>query len=204
MKSNKSVDYAQIKYLIQQIAGTYGKANVKLFDAIIQKGSINKDERTCIVDSVDGSLDNLVVRYMLDVSDGDTSIPLEETTVTIAMTDFTDPYIVKSTWLSEKLFVVGEQSYDILKDKQVFNDGKYGGIPIVKDPDNSNAGLLKKINQLEEKYNDLLTSCKSVTITLAPTGTFPTASFYTTNTPISPTTKEVDISNPNITHGDKF
>src|ERR1035441_2634684 len=96
-----SVDYASIRSKIKQIAGTSQNVNVRLFDATII--SVNRESRTCIVDSIDHSLDGIEVRYMVDISDGDCSIPSVDSTVTVAMTDFTDPYIVKSSWIDEKI-----------------------------------------------------------------------------------------------------
>src|SRR5579871_4587851 len=98
------IDNIAIKELIQKIAGTYGKANVKLFDGTVT--NVNLNERTCVVDSLDSSLDGITVRFMLEQSDGDMSVPQEGSTVTVAMTDFTDPYIVSATWLDQKDFIV--------------------------------------------------------------------------------------------------
>lgn len=192
-----------IRMLVQKLAGTFGTVKVKLMDVTVR--TVNKEEKTCIVDSVDGTqdIDGLKVRLSLEICDGNTDYPEEGSTITIAFTDFTEPYMVSATWLTEKDVTVGDQCWNIKDKKQYFNSEKYGGIPIVKDQDNSNAGLLKKINQLEEKYNDLLISINTVIITLAPSGTFPIASFFTTNTSIAPTTQEKDISNPSIFHGKK-
>lgn len=199
--STEGYNIRTIGNLIRQIAGTYNNIPVKYIDVNIDE--VLEDERCCIVSSCDGSMaiDGLKVRYMPEISDGDEEVPLQDSTAVIVFTEITEPIIVSKSWLSRKTVIIGNQSWEINSEKQVFNDGKFGGIPIVKDPNNSQAGLLKKINQLEQKYNELLTACKSVVITLAPSGVFPTASFYTSNTPIAPITKESDISNPNITHG---
>lgn len=227
MKPNKSIDYDKIRTLIQRIAGTYGKANVKLFDAIVE--SVNIDERTCVVNSDDNSLDGLTVRFMIDVSDGDMSVPQKDSCVTVAMTDFTEPYIVKATWLDEKLFVVGNQSFDIKKDKQIFNDGKFGGLATVKNSLESNGGLLKRYNLLEEDINKLKGKLDAIK-TAAQTAAAITVG-WTAGSPLLDTaaaavltpffnailsnltpyvtpelekTTEKMISNPTITHGDKF
>lgn len=229
MKANKSIDYAKIRYLIQQIAGTYGKANVKLFDATVE--SVDIDERTCVVNAIDNSIDKLTVRFMIDVSDGDMSVPQKDSTVTVAMTDFTDPYIVKTTWLDEKLFVVGNQSYDIKPDKQILNDGKYKGLATVINGDVSDGGLLTRYNKLEDDVNTLkdkldvlVTEAQTVMATLTGWASSPSTpllqgtasgaflSFFTNFvsklTPYKSQklvkTTEKMISNPNITHGDKF
>lgn len=189
--------------LVQKLAGTFGTAKVKLTDVTVR--TVNKEDKTCIVDSVDGTqdIDGLKVRLSLEICDGNTDYPEEGSTITIAFTDFTEPYMVSATWLTEKDVTVGDQCWNIKDKKQYFNSEKYGGIPIVKDPDNSNAGLLKKINQLEDLVNNILTTLKSTIIPLAPSGTYPFAPLYTSYTNIAPVTSEKDISNPSVFHGKK-
>lgn len=205
-KGGTGVDYSIVRYLIQKISGTYGKANVKLFDANVE--SVDVKSRTCIVNAIDCSLDGLTVRFMIDVSDGDMSVPQVNSTVTVAMTDFTDPYIVKSTWLDEKLFVVGNQGFDIKNDNQIFNDGKFGGLMKVKDPDDSNAGCLKRMNLLEdrinlmtEKWNDFCDNYVpgSPSVTGMPATLIPSKIL-----PNLEKTTETQLVNPNIIHGDKL
>jgi len=201
-----TTDSAQITELIQKIAGTYGKANVKLFDAEVV--SIDIEKRICIVNSLDGSIEGITVRIMLDQSDGDMSVPEIESTVTVAMTDFTDPYLVKSTWLDEKLFVVGNQSYNIKKDKQIFNDGAYGGIPKIIDSEDSNAGLLKKLNNLEKLFNELQNKFNSWVVVPNDGGgalkTILTVTPPIWNFPQIAETTQKEIENENITHGKSF
>ena len=200
-KNNNDVDYSNIGELIKKIAGTYGKSNVKLFDGTVRIGSLDLEKRTCIVDSIDNSLDGIEVRFMLEQSDGDMSVPSEDSTVTVAMTDFTDPYIVSSTWIDRKVFVVGTQSLDIQKEKQIFNDGSFGGIPKIIDPNNSNIGLLKKYNNLEKKTNDLIAAINGW-IPVPNDGGLALKTALTTwlSTSLSITIQS-DIENPLITHG---
>ena len=190
------VSNIEIKELIQKIAGTYGKANVKLFDGNVV--SVDLPSFTCVVDSIDSSLNGITVRFMLEQSDGDMSVPQVDSTVTVAMTDFTDPYIVSATWLDEKLFVVGNQSYDIKPDKQIFNDGGFDGL--VKSPD-----LTTKLNNIENLLNDLISKFNNHThiLTLS-SGTGTAAITLTPETNTLTPTQQSDIENPNITHGANF
>lgn len=198
-----SADSRALVELIRKVSGTYGNTFVKVFDAVVK--SVDEDSRTCVVDSLssDNQIENLTVRFMLDVSDGDLSVPEINSTVSVALNDYTEPYIVSSTWITKKEWVVGNSSFTIEKDLQKFNDGEFGGIPIVKDPDNSNNGLLKKYNNLEQKFNEILSILKATVIPLAPSGTYPFASLYSSVNPLSITT-ENQISNPDITHGKKL
>ena len=57
------VSNIEIKELIQKIAGTYGKANVKLFDGNVV--SVDLQSFTWVVYSIDSSLNGITVRFML-------------------------------------------------------------------------------------------------------------------------------------------
>lgn len=216
-----------LKEAIQRLAGTFGKANFKTFDANVE--SVDVPTRTCVVNSLDSSVIGLTVRFMVEVSDGDMSVPQKDSTVIVAMTDFTEPYIVSKTWLDNKLIVIGNQSIDVLKDKQIYNDGAYKGWATVINPDVENGGLLKRYNLLEQdintlkgKLNDIMQAATTANVTIATwTAGVPLTDVVAAgvflpfmNTIISAltpyiapelieTTEEM-ISNPNITHGKKF
>ncbi len=178
---------------------------VQIFDAIVQAGSQDEDTMTCVVDSVDSNLNNLTVRYNLCISDGEINVPEDESTVTIAKTSFTDPYIVRNSDLKSKLIAIGNQTWNNDGNKQIFNDGKYGGIPRIVNPDDSNSSLLKKINNLENLVNDLTSKFNTHTHILTLTsGTGTAAPTANPETTVLTPTVQKDIENPNITHGDKF
>ena len=116
------ISNSEIKELIQKIAGTYGKANVKLFDGNVV--SVDLQSFTCVVDSIDSSLNGITVRFMLEQSDGDMSVPQVDSTVTVAMTDFTDPYIVSATWLDQKDFIVGDTEIKMVDGNILIEQGE--------------------------------------------------------------------------------
>jgi len=60
--------------------------------------------------------------------------------------------------------------------------------------------LTDKLNALENKVNDLITACSSQVVTLAPSGTFPMASFFTSVTPLTPTI-QTEIENITVKQG---
>lgn len=187
--------------LLEKAAGVYGTARVKLMDVTVK--SVNKEERYCIVNSLDGTqnIDGLKVRLALEICDGDLDYPEERSTITIAFTDFTEPYMVSATWLSQKTVIVGNQAWDIIDGKQTFNDGAYGGIPIVKDPANANNGLTKHYNDIEKKLNDLITVFNSWTPVPNDGGAALKTALATWVAQNLTLTQEADISNPNIVHG---
>ena len=193
-KGSNTPDYGTIRELIQKAAGTYGKTNVRLFDATVN--SVNVELRTANVDSIDNSLYGLDVRFMLEVSDGDMSVPTVGSTVTVAMTDLTEPYIVEATWIDEKLFVVGNQSYSIKDGQQIFNDGGFDGLVKVID-------LTTRLNNIENLLNQFITLFNSHTHAVPSLGTSATPLPQETSS-INPITQQSDIENPNITHGSNF
>lgn len=169
--------------------------------------SVNESNQTCIVDSIteNSDINDLEVRYNLLVSDGEVSVPKVDSNVVVCFSDFLQPFVCSFTDLLKHIIFIGNQSYSIEENFQKFNDGKYGGIPIVKSEYNGETekGLLSRINKIEDKINAINSAIKTTTIALAPSGTYP----LTTNpevaalVDITPKTSESDISNPNITHG---
>jgi len=94
-------------------------------------------------------------------------------------------------------FIINNNDTIIELDKNgdmVLNDGSKDGLVVVAD-------LVTKLNNLENAINSLITSCQSVIVTLAPSGSFPLASFFAGNTPIAPLTQKIDLENTKIKHG---
>ncbi len=208
-KGNKKGFNAQIfKQAVKVACGLDQFIPVQLFDAIVQSGSQDEETMTCYVDSVDSTVSNLQVRYNLCISDGLVCVPADGSTVTIAKTAFTDPYIVKASDLSSCFLGVGNQSWSNDGTVQDFEfwgseEGSFGGFIKVKDPLSSEEGLLKKINNLENLINDLIIKYNSHTHILTLTsGTGTAAPTVTIETgTIAPITTESDLTNPHIIHG---
>lgn len=215
-----NIDYRGLQELIQKASGTFGLVKVSLAEAVVK--SVDKTKRICVVDLISTKdVEDLEVKIKPEICDGDTEFPEVESNVVIAFTQFTEPFIITTSDLSEKDITVGNQSWNIQDGIQQFNDGGYKGIPIVIDPDNAQAGLLKKINNLESdlndlksNYNSILTAAATLVTVLSPLGGGPTPAsgllayinvIISSLTPYAaqvfvPTT-ETEISNPNITHG---
>ena len=75
----------------------------------------------------------------------------------------------------------------------VLNGTDFGGMVKVIE-------LTEKINNLEKKLNDLITACSNQIVTLAPSGTFPLAPYFTSVTPLIET-QQSEIENTIIKHG---
>ena len=172
-----------IQSSIRKLAGVDLADSVKMFDAKVIL--VNENERTVQVEMIGGkSANKITARLMASLDDGCYIIPKTDSTVIIAMSTHVEPYVamysdvLKITWLG----------------------GYYDGVPIVKHPTDTNKGLLKKINNLENQINDILQILKTTTIPLAPSGTYPFAPLYTAVNPIAPVTSQTDIEHPNILH----
>lgn len=126
---------------IQILAGSKGSAKVFVFDAEVT-GAVDEATRTVEVTMLGGQSSNTVhVRLMASVDDGAFLYPAQNSTVTILMTEFMEPIIVGYSEI-EKIVWLG---------------GDYDFVPVVVHPTDNNKGLLKKINNLENKIKDLQT-----------------------------------------------
>lgn len=173
---------------IRTIAGVNLKDNLHLADAEVL--SVDVSNRTAQVQLIHGDSNQIITaRLMSSVADGCLYIPKTEgNTVVIAYSDYVEPYIALHG--------------DI--DSIVWLGGEYEGVPIVIDPNNANNGLLKKINNLENLLNDLISKYNSHTHkTTCPAGPGNALSPLppdTETSTINPLTAQLDISHPNITH----
>lgn len=138
----------ELKDLFGKLSGNKMNMVVKYFDATVI--SVDEDNGTCFVNSADGgqSFNNLKVRYMSELADGDENIPEIDSSVTILFTQITEPIIVSTSWLQRKTITIGDSVIDIKKDEIILNDASFGGLVKVEE-------LVQKINNLESLVNDL-------------------------------------------------
>jgi len=133
---------------------------------------------TCNVTTLDTEVDLYDVRLQAATSNGILMKPKVNSIVVVTpITDFEYVVIMFS---------------DI--DEITLLDGSFGGLVKVNE-------LTEKVNNLEGQVNDLLTALQSITIPLAPSGTYPFAPLFASFTPLTPTQAD-EISNELITHGE--
>lgn len=167
---------------IQQLSGSTAD-RVFVFDAEVL--SVDQNKRTCKVVKVGGQSSNeLTARLMTSVDDGCLMLPKEGSTVIIHMSDRCQPYVAMFSEVEEIVWLGGE----------------YDGVPIVKHPTNVNKGLLKKINNLENKIKDL----QNVFTTWLPVpndgGAALKSALSTWYSAPYTLTQQEDIEHPKITH----
>lgn len=197
-------DEDDIIVLLKKAVGLYGVALVKTCDCEVI--SVDEDTNTCIVRANDGKidLDNFKVRYRLEKSDGFNCVPLKGSTVSIIFSDFAEPYVASNTDLSKISFSINKQTYVNDGTKQQFNDGGYGGIPKIVDPNDNLSGLLKRINLIEDQINKIgqkWDAFCSVYLPGSPSTTGLPANLSTSTVGQIVKTSKTQIENENITHG---
>lgn len=185
---------------VSKLAGTYGEDQVRMMKCKVD--SVDVSKRTCMVTPINDNMASFPAYLMAEIEDGVLILPKVDSTVKVLFSNMNAPTVIQYSAI-DKLFVVsGDSSFLVYKNGVELYGSNYGGVPIVKDPDNSNAGLLKKINQLENKLNDLISKFNLHTHILTLTSGTGTAAFpANTATPIAPITTEDDISNPKVKHG---
>ena len=188
-------DKAAIQQAILKMAGMDGYD--KLFIEDMEVNSVDEDSRTCICSSINGvaSFNNMEVRLMASIDDGLLRLPTVESTVIVAYSTHTLPFILMYSSIDKILCIVGDQSYTLIDGSTVLNDGSFGGMAKVPEL----VGRLNKIeNGLNALTNNYNTHLHPVTAVGSPTGVT-TAPDTTQLTP----TQRSDIENTAVTHGNK-
>lgn len=146
----------QIEEAVQKLAGTYLKDLISIQACTVD--FVDEDNRVCDCTPIGGDADTGIpgVQLCAENNNGFLVFPAVGSTVIVALSTRNSAFVLFFS--------------DV--EKVQFMDGTLGGLPFIKDPDNSNVGLLKKINNLENKVNTIIDKIKLCTIPLAPSGTF--------------------------------
>jgi len=166
-----SSDNSKIKFAIRVLAGTEKGESLSM--AVCEVKSV--DAFTCNVKTVTGAAEVEIdgVNLCCDDVDGMVIKPVVGSNVLVVFSA-TVGYVLKYSEV----------------DTVTFHGGTLKGLLKLK-------ATVEKLNNLENKVNDLITACSSQVVTLAPSGTFPLASFFTSVTPLTPT-EEADVKNDKI------
>lgn len=140
--------------------------------------SVDVSKRTALVSTISGSTAfDFEINLQASVSDGFIVVPKVESDVLVLFSKNNNPFIVQYSEV----------------ENYVLNGTDFGGMVKVIE-------LTEKINNLEKKLNDLITACSNQIVTLAPSGTFPLAPYFTSVTPLIET-QQTEIENTIIKHG---
>lgn len=153
---------------------------VQVITAVVTRVDLDNYTVDVLPDGSKAKLLDVRLKSAIDgVLDGLVEIPALDSTVLVGYinNDLDNGFVIKCSKVS----------------KIIINGGKLGGLVIVQK-------LVDRLNDLEQKYNDLLNSCKTQSVVLAPSGTFPMASFFASNQPITNITKVEDLENDKVIH----
>jgi hypothetical protein len=154
------------------------KPNNDGFSKVCTIDSVDLTTLTCYCVPLNGDADIINVRLMANIDNGFLLIPEVNSIVVVSFLSDDSAYVSLVSKVSEVQL----------------NGKNFDGLVKVQE-------LTDKLNALENKVNDLITACSSQVVTLAPTGTFPLASFFTSVTPLVPT-QQLEIENITILQGD--
>lgn len=154
--------------------------------------SIDSDLNTCVVD--DDGVEVYDVRLLPIVGEnyGIIKIPAVGSYVLCIKIENTDEWKVESASKYDKLLItIGEQKIEITESITI-NNGDNGGL-VISD------AIVKKLNAIEDKVNDLISKLKLVKIPLAPSGTYLLSADFGTVQKLTKT-KASDIENKKFKH----
>ena len=169
-----SVLVTDIRQAIQALSGV----NDLTFEGIPCKVSdINTTEMTCTCTPINGDAEFFDVLLNADADKGFTLIPADKSVVIVQQTSQATAYVSMVSKV-DQIYLAGDAN---------------GGLVKVQD-------LVSKLNALENKVNSLIIACSSQVVTLAPSGVFALAPFFTSVTPLTPT-QQTELENQTVKHG---
>lgn len=172
----------------QQMYAQFRGGNATVLGSVKE---VDEASRTCIIDDDGVEMLGIRLQCITDGSKGAVVFPKIGAQALAVSIEGTDGWKVIDCSEIDKIRVdVGQSSIDIKDSEIILNEGSIGLTKTDK--------LTEKINALEQRCNDLLTALQGVTITLAPTGIFPLAPYFTM--PPVTTTTQSELEDTKIKH----
>ena len=193
----------KIANAVQKLAGNQNPVS------LIQGEVVSYDEakETCVVlIANDVQLPN--VGLTAAISDGLLILPTVGSNIWVLRSvNGTNPVAIQFSDIDKVIMRAGDAVVTLWNSTQSggyygqLNDGSYGGIPIISDPNNPQAGLLAKINQLEKNLTNLAAYVGSLPIPIAGSVSGPAIPANTQAFQITVQTQKSDIENATFRHG---
>ena len=184
------------------MAGVFKKDNA--YYVIGRVKSVSDSVCSVIIQSGQVDIEVSDVLLQVEICDGLLVTPKKDSNVLVCLSTYNPPYIAMFSDIDEFYLQVGDSADLITNDgKRKLNKGDYGGLIKSIDPDNSQIGLLARLNKIENLLNEFIILYNSHTHTSSAPGsnTSPPLSPETQN--INPITSRKDIESDWITHGNK-
>ena len=193
----------KIANAVQKLAGNQNPVS------LIQGEVVSYDEakETCVVlIANDVQLPN--VGLTAAISDGLLILPTVGSNIWVLRSvNGTNPVAIQFSDIDKVIMRAGDAVVTLWNSTQTggyygqLNDGSYGGIPIISDPNNPQAGLLARINQLEKNLTNLAAYVGGLPIPIAGSVSGPAIPANTQAFQITVLTQKSDIENRTFTHG---
>jgi hypothetical protein len=158
---------------------------IEVYSIVCSVASVDETARTIDAKPINGDAEIFDVRLQSSINSsvGFVAIPKINSFVVVTFLNKLTGYVALCTEIDKILIDTPEIT---------INGGNNGGMV-------NSGDLVGKINSLEQKVNDLITACSSQIVTLAPSGAFPLASFFSSVTPLTPT-QTADIEDTKFKH----
>lgn len=179
---------------IQKIAGRQLDDPVSVVACEVVSVDLSTRTCDCTTISENSAIDIPNVQMMAEVDDGFLLVPSLGSTVFVLYSTRNAPYIVLFSQIDQVVMIVGG-SQVIIKDGLLqMHDGSFGGLIRITD-------LVAKLNNLENKFNDLTAKYNLHTHAGVSVGSGTTAPPIPIEAgTLTPTTRE-DLENTEVTHG---
>lgn len=187
---------------VEKMAGTFKSDPVIMLWGKVK--SVNEKKATCnVVISNDVEVPDVTLQTA--ICDGWLLVPsVDSDVVLLKSVNGPSALIIQTSDLDKIIMQVGDASFIIWNKTQnggqimQLNDGSFGGLLMLIDPDNTNGGVLARLNKLEQKVNELITFESTHTHPVA--GAVANASTNPAPQQLTETQRS-DIENKLITHG---
>jgi hypothetical protein len=171
-----------------------GKADVyEIYSGDVH--SVNETELTIAVKlNEDVIISGVQLKATIAGDQGFYVVPKNGSHVKIARLDGGVNYsLLQASDIDKLVFKIGNATFVADENQIVMNGGHHHGMVKVSE-------LTQKLNALENKVNELIGLCKSMTVALAPSGTYPLGTNFFASVQNLQTTSQNDIENPNVKH----
>lgn len=151
----------EIETAVRKLAGTFELDIPSVTIGVVK--SVDENAATCVV-TVTNGVDVPNVRLQAAVCDGLLILPVVGSDVVIMSSVQNTPFVVLYSDIDKLYLQVGDSSLTVFNKPQSggqeirFNDGKFGGLITLIDPNNPDGGVLARINKLEDDLNKIKTA----------------------------------------------
>ena len=200
-----------IEQMIMKIVNRNLKKSAPVVFRMATVESVDKNKDTCMLNMVNGDADRIdvLLRAVIDTSGiGRVDYPAINSQVIVGCVDNNLNYSFILLMQQVESFKIVIDNSKITADKDLytaawkkwqFNDGSYGGLVKLIDPNNSEAGVLARLNKLENALTQHIALFNSHTHICSAPGSASAVPIPVDTQAIIPTQKS-DLEDTNVTH----